>query len=329
VHRLSIGEKREFYANLARLIRSGSSLPAALDLLARDTPRGLRDFLRSLNNRVKNGEPLGDALLGQPGISELEATIISAAGRGGRLDRGCDQLARYFEALGRARKQSISRSIYPAVVLHLTILVVNIEALLNGGLIAYLKAVLIPLIYIYAIVVALWFAWRALAGAGRTNAFVDTLLRLIPGVGAIRERFALARFFATLDSQLEAQVNIWDAFANAARTSGSARMISAAHDALPMLQSGERLSEALAQKRVLPDDYIRSFRVAEQAGELDAELTAMAQRSEDSAVAVLERWSEWLPKIIYMMVLLYGAWQIVAWYSGYMKQISSFDPFNM
>ena len=329
MHRLSIGEKREFYASLARLIRSGSSLPAALELLARDNRPGLRGFLRAINDRIKQGEPLGDALLGQPGVSELEAMIIGAAGRSGRLDHACDQLARYFDALDRARKQCISRSIYPVVMLHVTILVTKIEAALNGGLIPYLRAVLSTLLPIYGLAIGVWLIWRGLSSAGRGNAAVDRALRLIPGVGAIRERFALARFFTTLEAQLEAQINIWDAFANAARTSGSGRIIAAAHDALPMLQSGERLSEALAQKRVLPDDYIRAFRVAEQAGELDAELTAMAQRSEESAVAVLERWSEWLPKIIYVVILLYGAWQIVEWYRGEMKQLDSIDINNI
>ena len=56
---LSNREKKEFYSGLARLIRSGSALPNAIELLARDTPPRLGDFLRSLNARIKAGEPLG------------------------------------------------------------------------------------------------------------------------------------------------------------------------------------------------------------------------------------------------------------------------------
>jgi type II secretory pathway component PulF len=329
VHRLTIREKREFYSGLARLIRSGSALPSALELLARDTPRGLGQFLRALNKRIKAGEPLGEALLQQrPRVSELEASIVTAASRGGRLDRGCDQLARYYEALERARGEMMGGMAYPLVMLHLTVIVVKVMVLITDGLGPYLWATLKPLALLYALATGVWLVWGVLAEAARYNVTADKVVGKIPGVGPIRGKFALARFFATLDAQLEAGVNIWDAFANAARTSDSARIIAAARKALPMLQAGERLSEVLAAWKVIPAEYVRSFRVAEQAGELDAELTLLAQRSEDLAVASLKRWSEWLPRLIYTGVLFYGGWQIVQWYSGYVTSITNFNTFG-
>jgi type II secretory pathway component PulF len=178
------------------------------------------------------------------------------------------------------------------------------------------------LVIIYLIAGAIWLWWLILKESARTNVASDRFLARIPGLGPIRQKFALARFFATLDAQLEASVNIWDAFANAAKTSDSARIISAARQAMPMLQGGERLSEALAQKKVLPPEYIRTFRVAEQAGELDRELTLLAERSETEAVAALERWSEWLPRVMYTAVLVYSGYQIVTWYQGYLQMVT-------
>jgi type II secretory pathway component PulF len=328
VHQLSYREKREFYSGLARLLRSGSALPTALDLLARDTPQRVGDFLRALNERIKQGEPLGDALLHQrPKVTELEATIVTAASRGGKLDHGCDQLARYFESLARARGEIFHRLVYPLVVLHhLAPLALNISVLTTSGLVPFLWASLTPLAILYALAAGLWLWWKALSEAARTNVAADKFLRRIPGIGPIREKFALARFFATLDAQLEAQVNIWDAFANSAKTSDSARIIAGARKAMPMLQAGERLSEALAAGKVIPDDLVRSFRVAEQTGELDAELAILAQRSEELAVAALARWSEWLPRVIYVAVLLFVGWGIVHWYStDYLSPIKNFN----
>ena len=329
MHRLSNREKQEFYSGLARLIRSGSSLPGALELLARDTPRGLGDFLRALNARIKEGEPLGDALLGlRPKVTELEACIITAASRAGKLDKGCDQLARYFDAQVRATSEMVTKMVYPFIMLNAVVFVVNITTLLGGGgVVPYLWATLQPLATFYALVVGAWLCWQAFAEAARHSVAADKLLRRIPGVGPIREKFALARFFSTLDAQLEAQVNIWDAFANAARTSDSARIIVAAREAMPMLRAGERLSEALAAKKVIPDDYIRSFRVAEQTGELDKELSLLAQRSEEMAVEALKRWSAALPRVIYTGVLIFAGWQIVHWYANYLEPVKNFDPF--
>ena len=220
----------------------------------------------------------------------------------------------------------MSRMTYPLVMLNLTVFVVKIQMLLTNGVNDYLWATLQPLATIYALAAGVWLCWQALIEAARTNVVADKLLRRIPGVGPIREKFALARFFATLDAQLEAQVNIWDAFANAAKTSDSARMLVAAREAMPMLQAGERLSEALAAKKVIPEDYVRSFRVAEQTGELDAELTFLATRSEELAVAALNRWSEWLPRLMYTGVLIYAGYQIVQWYAAYLAPLKDFPP---
>ena len=329
MQQLSNREKREFYAGLARLMRSGTALPSALELLARNAPRRLGDFLRALNDRIKDGEPLGDALLRQrPKVSELEASIVTASSRSGHLDKGCDQLARYYEALVRARREMLSRLAYPLVMLHFAVFALNVQLILTKGTVVYLRTVLEQFVMWYAIAAVVWLAWKAINEAARHDVTAERLLNSIPGLGPIRQKFALARFFATLDSQLDAQVNIWEAFGNAAKTSDSARIIKRARAAIPLLQQGERLSEAMAAKKVLPEEYLRSFRVAEQAGDLDAELTLMAQQSEEMAVASLSRWSEWLPRLIYGCVLLYGGWQIVHWYSGYVGAINSYDPFG-
>lgn len=285
--------------------------------------------MRALNSRIKAGEPLGDALLQQrPRVTELEACIVTAANRGGRLDRGCDQLARYFDALDRSRGEVFAGMAYPVVMMHLVLVSFSVPVLFSNGLAPFLWAMAKPLMALYAGVAAIWIMWQVLAEAARTNVTVEMFLRRVPGVGPIREKFALARFFATLDAQLEAAVNIWDAFANAARTSDSARIITAAREAMPMLRAGEQLSEVLAAKKVLPAEFVRSFRVAEKAGELDAELTVMAQRTEEMAVAALKRWSEWLPRILYAGVLFYAAWMIVQTYANYLGQVNKIDPFN-
>lgn len=329
MHRLSNQEKREFYSGLARLLRSGASLPKAIDVLARDAPKRIAAFLRALNEHIDRGEPLGDALLQlRPKVSELEASIITAAGASGKLDRGCDQLARYFDALARSRSDMLSRIAYPAVMLVLTIFVVNIRYAISGGATAYLVAVIKPLILISALIGMIWILWQALIEAARHNVLADLLVRRVPVVGAVRDRFAYARFFATLDAQLESGLNVWDAFANAARTSDSARIINAAREAMPALRDGESLGEVLASKKVIPAEDMRAFRVAEQAGELDDELTQLALRSEERAVAALTRWSEWLPRMIYGGVLIYSAMQIFQWYQSYLNTVSSYDPFS-
>lgn len=314
MHRLSVREKREFYSGMARLIRSGTSLPNALTLLARDTPRRVGDFLRALSERVLAGETLGDALLQQrPRISDLEASIVAASTRGGRLDRGCEQLARYFQALEDARAALRSRLLYPFVLLHISVFTLAAPSLFvgSGGLREYLEQTLGVLAAIYAAFALTILVWGMLSQAASRNAGLDIAMGRVPGLGAVRRNFALARFFAALDAQLEGGVNIWEAFATAARASDSGRLMQGARLSMPMLQQGERLTEALSRHAVIPGKYIRPLRIAEEAGEMDQELPRLAQEVETAAVAALQRWSEWLPKIVYGLVILYMVYQMV------------------
>lgn len=197
VHRLSPREKREFYSGMARLIRSGSSLPNALALLARDTPRGLGDFLRALAARILAGETLADALLQQrPRISDLEAGIVAASSRGGRLDRGCEQLARYFQALEDARAALRSRLLYPFVLLHLSVFILALPRLIigTGGVREYVEQTAGLLVAIYAATALGILLWDILSSAARGNAGLDTIMERVPALGAVRRNFALARF---------------------------------------------------------------------------------------------------------------------------------------
>jgi type II secretory pathway component PulF len=316
----SIRDKREFYSHLAQLMRSGSALPTALDLLARDASSSMARFLGALRDRLNAGAPLGEAILSQH-VTAMESSIIAAAERSGHLDRGCEQLARYFGALVKARGEVWKRMLYPLVMLHVCVLMMKVSLFFTASAAAFLIAVLKPLAEIYLIVGAVWLWWFILNEAARTNAAADTFLSLIPGLGGVRRKFALARFFATLDTQLDAAVNIWDAFANAARASDSARIVAGARAAMPELQRGEKLSEALSRHKVIPVEQLRAFRVAEQTGSLVEQLTDLAQRAEAEAVATLDRWAEWLPRILYALVLFYCGWQIVSYYAGYMQTV--------
>ena len=164
---------------------------------------------------------------------------------------------------------------------------------------------------IYAGIGLVILLWDIASNAARRHPGLDVAMGRVPGLGAVRRHFALARFFAALDAQLEAGVNIWEAFAIAARASDSGRLMRGARLSMPMLQQGERLTEALSRHAVIPVKFIRPLRIAEESGEMDQELPRLAQEVEAAAVASLQRWSEWLPKIVYGLVILYIVYQMV------------------
>jgi type II secretory pathway component PulF len=67
-------------------------------------------LLGQLNRAIERGSTVAEAFAAQrPNVSEMEAGIVAAVERAGRLDRGLTQLAAYFGALDAARSSALNR----------------------------------------------------------------------------------------------------------------------------------------------------------------------------------------------------------------------------
>lgn len=327
--KLSLREKREFYEALARLARSGNPLPTALERLSRDTGRGaFGEFLRRLHTATRAGTPLADAIAAERRmVSDLEASIIAAAERSGRLGPGCEQLAAYFGALEKSRRTVWRRSLYPLFLLHFGVFVLALPRLFTGtSLAGYLTQTVGLLLILYLVAGAAAAGVRWLLRLGARIVAVDRFLRVVPILGKLRTDFATARFCATYDAQLEAGVNVLDAFASAARASGSALVVETARSAMPELRKGARVGEQLHRRGAFSRETIRAFRLAEETGGLDRELPRLAQENEHDALGRVETLSEWVPRAIYLLIAILIGWQMVSLYrrvvAGYMEMLS-------
>jgi type II secretory pathway component PulF len=320
--RLSFREKQNLYHSLGQLLRSGVTFPSALATLSRTSRGSLRKLLTQLDGAITGGLTVGEAFAAQrPAVSELEAGIVAAVEHAGRLDRGLTQLAEYFGALDAARSGVIRKIAYPVFVLHFGILVLGLPTLLTTGLGVYARETGFIFAVIYGVAIVIGLAVPVLRDFGATSAAMDSLLRLIPLVGAIRRDFAVARFCATYEMQLDASVNAMDGLAAAARASRSALIATAVKRALPEIRGGAQVGPLLAVSDAFPEAVMRSFSVGEQTGRLGEELGRMANEHQAAAITKLDLLAEWLPKLIYIAVCGYLGYRIVSWYGGYLQQV--------
>jgi type II secretory pathway component PulF len=256
----------------------------------------------------------------------MEVSIMTAADRSGRLDHGCHQLSEYFGALEKSRAIVIKRSAYPVFVLHFGILVLALPKLfVGGGPREYAEQTLGVFLLIYGIAAVIALVVAELRRMGGSSPAMDRMLRAIPLIGKVRSSFALARFCATYETQLQAGVNVMDSLSSAGQASQSAGIVSAVRAALPELRAGGQVAELLARSNAFPSTMVRALRVAEETGDLDKELERLTEDFEQQALSRMETVGEWLPKLIYLTVLLYLGYQMVEIYqkvlSGYEKAI--------
>ncbi len=319
---LSLRDKQSLYHSLGQLVRSGIPFPAALDNLARTTRGGMRKVIRRLKEGLGHGQTVGEAFARQrPAVGEMEVGVIAAVERAGKLEHGLAQLSDYFGALAQARAGILKKCAYPAFVLHFGVFVFGLRTLLfGGGLQPYLRETFGLLGLLYAVVILIALVVPLLRDAGARSALLDALLRTLPLVGGIRRALSTARFCATYEMQLDAGINVIDALQAAQRAGQSGLIRAAVARAIPEVRGGAQVGGLLAASGAFPEPMILSFCVGEETGELDAELKRLAAEYQADGLARIDTLAEWLPRLLYLAVLLYIGYGVVTASKGYLDQ---------
>ena len=164
---------------------------------------------------------------------------------------------------------------------------------------------------------------RMFLAAAENGTAADRLLRAIPVLGKIRRDFSLSRFCSAYHMQLDASVNVLANLEMSGAASGSALVREAVTRAMPEVRSGGQVGPALEKTRAFPEPFVRAFAVGEQTGELDRELLLIGEKYRNAALRGLESIAEWVPRLIYIGIMLYVGWRIVSAYAGRMKDIQS------
>jgi len=315
--RLSLREKQSFYHSLAQLLRTGVPFPAALDKLALTSRAKLRNVIQRMRDAVAEGQTVGEAFGATDGaIGSLETSVVTAVERGGRLDHGLQQLARYFEALAQARETILRKAAYPLFVFHFGVLILGAPDFITGGVSAYVRSTVPVLISLYVVAILLIVVLPLLAAAAASSAGLDRALRAVPLVGKMRRSFAVARFCLIYDVGLDAGVNIIEALLAAGNASRSGLIKAATEAAVPQLRTGAQVGPILAASNAFPEEVSRALLVGEETGELDRELQRMAVEYQADALIRLETTVEWLSKLLYVGIVLVLGWRILKVYQG-------------
>jgi type II secretory pathway component PulF len=320
---LRLRDKQSLYHSLGQLVRSGIALPAALDTLARSSRGGRGRFFRRLKAAVGEGLTVGEAFARQrPVVGEMEIGVIAAVERAGKLESGLAQLSGYFGALALARESVLKKCRYPAFVLHLGVFVFGLRTLIfGGGLAPFLRETLGLLALLYGVVLVIVLLVPLLRSAGSGSAVVDAVLRALPLVGGIRRALSTSRFCATYGMQLDAGINVIDALQAAQRASRSGLIRATVVQAIPEVRAGAQVGGLLAVGGAFPEEMVRSFCVGEQTGELDSELQRLAADYQADGLARLDSLAEWLPRLLYIGVVIYVAYGAVTFYRSYLDQM--------
>jgi type IV pilus assembly protein PilC len=294
--------KREQVMHLSRQL--GAFVAAGLPLI--DAVHALRDdagnssvrrMLTDVEDGLRGGDTLSDCLDRHPKIfPEYYRGIVASAELSGELDIVLGQLATYLERDLDARRRIRSASIYPGIILLMSLgTVVVLAAFVMPRFEAFFASLhaKLPLPTRMLLAVTGFFEqwwWAILAGLGGVVVLFFLITRTPPGryardriflslpvVGSTIRFTLVERFCRLLSSMVGAGVALPEALTVA---TGSLRNLVFRRNlgrVQEAMLEGEGFAQPLSAARVFPNTAVQMLRVGEETGTLDTQLGITAR----------------------------------------------------
>ncbi|MDB6080123.1 MAG: ral secretion pathway protein [Akkermansiaceae bacterium] len=324
---LPLAQKHLFYAELAKLLSAGFPIRDAAAAM-KDTrlPRQQTAILDEMEVGLGEGKSIADSFAGGSGqVSDLEKSIIGAGERGGRLAPAFQHLADYYGLLAESRKQAVQSMAYPFLLLNFGVIVgALIPGLSSGASSAEMLGHIgmnLGLLYLGLTVVGLLVAF--LLKTALNNSTVDSLLNSVPLVGSARRNMAMARFTKVYHVCILAGLSISESARTASTASQSGKIRAAGKQLAITAEAGDRLGPLFISSGAFPKAFARSYSTAEESGGLDKDLARWAGVYQENASQSTKLLATAVPKLVYLLVMVYIAYQIISFYMGQYGEVSN------
>ena len=304
--RLSQVELALFTRQLASLLEAGLPLEQAFTALLEQAERAyMRDLIASIRSEVMGGAPFSAALSRHPrDFAEIYHALVASGEQIGQLARVLVRLADYVERRNALVQRVRLAFTYPAIVtvvafaiviFLLTYVVPQIVSVFANTKqkLPFLTTMMLAVsdftraygLYVAAILIALWVAWRRALRNPALKLRWHAWLLDAPVYGRFERSLNTARFASTLAITTGSGVPILRALDTSRDTLSNVAMKTLVEDATASVREGASLARALSAQKYFPPMLVHMIR----AGEITGELPAMLERAADSQQADLER----------------------------------------
>jgi general secretion pathway protein F len=303
-----------FTRDLALLLRAGARLDAALELLTNDMDIGrLHPVIAKVRSSILGGESLAEALSQHPTIfPAIYVALVRVGETSGTLDHTLEALAAE-RARGEALRRKLSEAArYPAFILFAATCVLMFFLLFVlpqfASVLRGFHAKLDPLVVIFlglsdlvrshGQMIAVFFAigllaaWLLGSRAGVQRAFWNSMMRL-PVLKSLLAFHTTGLFCRNLGLLLSSGITLSAALRVLIELLQRRGQAEAWTQVADRVRHGGKLSDALAETKVLPATAVRMLRLGEETGQLATLSSRIAefyeaklQRSVDRIVGI-------------------------------------------
>lgn len=291
-----------FNQEFVALLKAGLPILPSLETLAeKEENKSFKRVLDKVASDVKKGAPLSDALESEPSVfKKLYISSVRAGEKSGDIATNIKRYISYVKRVEDLKKQVISASIYPLILLSVAIGVVLFllyyvvpsfsQIFLDSGaelplptlfLIA-LSGMLKDNILIMLVVAAAFVPLFLLA---KSNAIVwkwiNRIKLALPWLGDTIRIYAIAKFSRTMATILKSGETLVSAMVLAAGTLENPYLEEKIVYISRVVREGESLTSAMEQIGLMPSTALKMIMVGESSGSLDEMFENIAEFFEE------------------------------------------------
>lgn len=299
-----------FTRELSTLLQAGLALDHALTTLEDISPHpALKKMLANINQQVKGGEPLSNAMEAQgQTFSKLYLNTIRAGEAGGSMHVVLERLADYLERTDELRNEVLSALLYPAILFMVAMLSIFIllsfvvpqfvplfedvgQALPLLTQVVFTSAELIQSYWWVILATVIFFIWivdKKLQNPVTRMRWDDWCLG-VPLYGELITKLDVARFARTLGTLLINGVPLLIAIGIVKEVVSNRVLARTINEAAKGLEQGGGLAKHLAQSDRFPQLAVQLIHVGEETGQLESMLLKTADIYEDESKTTIKR----------------------------------------
>lgn len=320
-----------FTRQLSTMISAGVPLTKSLATMQAQTEsKYFASVIAEVTRDIEGGAPLADSLAKHPKVfSEVYINMVRAGEAGGILDEILKRLATQVEQDASMRKKIKSASMYPTVILVITIVaffgimmfvIPQIAKILTdlGGPDAKLPIytqIMISIsgfiqknaIFIFGGMAGFIFLFKRYISTPKGKYRFHAFLLKIPVLKGIIIKIAIARFARTFASLMSAGVSVLNALQVTGGAIGNKVIEKELIDAAAEVKNGKQLSEPLSKSKHFPAIVSQMLSIGEETGQIDTILVKVADFYEEEVETVIDGLSSLIePLMIVVLGSLVG-----------------------
>lgn len=294
------------------MLTSGIGIFRALSVSSRNMGPRIRGAFADVEQQAGQGTSLSQAMSRHPRVFRpLDVNLVEAGELSGHLDQCFAELAQWYDLRSRMRTNVLHGLAMPLLVLHAAALIAPLPSLFlgSGGMADYALSIAGILAVFYLPAAIILAIVKLTPETGLARRAVDRLGLTVPVLGSALRHLAYARYFRVLGLLLRAGVPVRRAADSAHQLCPNAVIRRHLAGSVQSVRDGSTLSAGMA--RSVPTEYVDAIAVAEETGTVDQAAEQLAQVAQDTAERRLVGLSVWLPRLVYVLIMLVLAWQVV------------------